>query len=242
MDKKEEDASIKPDEKKAFEKSSEKRMEILHSVDAGEMDVSEAIKQLQGQEEPEEKMDILNQLEQGHIDVEEALHRLDQEEGDSTYTSSSSEHSTSPYGTTEASAKWRDWWLLILASSLALIAFTGWLGTIGGWWWLCAGPGLIIGLVLFVVAMASKNAPWLHLRVDTGQKTWPRHIVMSFPLPVSLASWGLKTWGSRIPGLNNTVVDDLIIAMEGNLSKENPIYIDVQEDESTGERVQIYLG
>lgn len=241
MDKNEDDAFMEEGEMESQEKPSIDRLEILSRIESGEIDVSQAIQRLKDEDEPEEKMDVLDQLEQGHIDVEEALHRL--EAGTASDRPVSSVDSLyAPSDGASVPSRWRDWWLVILATALAVIAMGGWLGTVGGWWWLCAGPGLIVGFVLLVLAVASRNAPWLHLRVDTGQKTWPRHIALSLPLPIRLASWGLKTWGPRIPSLSDTALDELILALEGNLSKDTPIFIDVQENESTGERVQIFLG
>ncbi len=242
MDPKEEESYQESEYMETQGKPSVERLEILNRIESGEIEVNEAIKQLKGEKEPEEAIDILDKLEEGEIDVQEALQRLEDAgsasdfEGTSTITSFPSED------TDHTLKKWRDWWLVILASSLAIIALSGWLGTIGGWWWVCAGPGLLLGFVLLVIAFASRNAPWLHVRVDTGQQSWPRHIALSFPLPIRLASWGLKTWGPRIPALNDTAVDELILALEGNLSKDSPIYIEVEDDETTGERVQIFLG
>jgi len=213
------------------------RLDILSRIESGEIDVNEAIKSLQGKLEPEREMDILEKLEQGQIDVQEALHRLENGK-----RPSSVDHAVPVGDMPGPEKKWRDWWLIFLAIGLGTLAFGGWLGTIGGWWWLCGGPILILGVTLFVLALASRNAPWLHLRVDTGQQTWPRRIALSFPIPIKLASWGLRMWGSRIPKLDDTAIDDLIIALEGNLSKDTPIYIEVQDDETTGERVQIFLG
>ena len=213
------------------------RLDILSQIESGEIDVNDAIKRLQGDTKPEREMDILEKLEQGQIDVQEALHRLEQGKG-----AVKVERSVPVSDMPGPEKKWRDWWLIFLASGLGTLALGGWLGTIGGWWWLCGGPVLILGVTLFVLALASRNAPWLHLRVDTGQQTWPRRIALSFPIPIKLASWGLRMWGPRIPKLDDTAIDDLIIALEGNLSKDTPIYIEVQEDESTGESVKIFLG
>jgi exonuclease VII small subunit len=242
MDKREEEEHLAPEEMDSHKKPSNETMDILSRVESGELEVNDAIKQLEGEEKPEEKIDILDQLEQGHIDVEEAIHRLEEGAQSSVGQEAVTDRSYEPADGKGDQRKWRDWWLVILASSLGVIALAGWLGTIGGWWWICAGPGLLAGFALMVLALASRNSPWLHLRVDTGQQSWPRHIALSFPLPIRLASWGLKTWGPRIPNLSDTAVDELILALEGNLSKDTPLYIDVQEDPSTGERVQIFLG
>lgn len=237
MDNEAKDLLNNQDDEKQNSPNEDSRMDILSKIESGEIDVEHALSYLQGGKAPEKEMDVLEKLEQGQIDVQEALHRLEQGKGADTFGSSvPAEDIPGP------ARKWRDWWLVFLASGLGILAFGGWLGTVGGWWWLCGGPTLILGVILFILALASRNAPWLHLRVDTGQQTWPRRIALSFPIPVKLASWGLRMWGPRIPKLDETAIDDLILAMEGNLSSDTPIYIEVQEDETTGERVQIFLG
>lgn len=242
MDDKEKELNNELENSEPQGEPSNERLEILNRIESGEIEVSEAIKRLQGEEEPEEAMDVLDKLEEGEIDVQEALLRLEEASNARDFDGTSVRTSFPSESTDHVPKKWRDWWLVILASSLGVIALSGWLGTIGGWWWICAGPGLLLGFVLLVVAFGSRDAPWLHLRVDTGQQSWPRHIALSFPIPIRLASWGLKTWGPKIPRLNDTAVDELILALEGNLSKDNPIYIEVEDDETTGERVQIFLG
>jgi hypothetical protein len=213
------------------------RLDLLRQIESGQINVDEALQRLQADHETEREMDVLEQLEEGQIDVEEALHRLEISKAET-----SSAQPDPSVKTPISDRKWRDWWLVILASGLAILALGGWLGTIGGWWWVFGGPLLLLGLILFVVALASRNAPWLHLRVDTGQQSWPRHIALSLPLPIKLASWGLRMWGPRIPNLDETAIDDLILALEGNISKDTPLHIEVQEDETTGERVEIFLG
>jgi len=237
MDNDVKDALNNQENEKASISEGESPLDILSQIESGKINVEDALQRLQDSEAPKKEMDVLEMLEQGQIDVQEALHRLEQgKQADSFYSSIAEEDMPGP------ARKWRDWWLIFLASGLGILAFGGWLGTIGGWWWLIGGPTLILGVILFVLALASRNAPWLHLRVDTGQQTWPRRIALSFPIPVKLASWGLRAWGPRIPKLDETAIDDLIIALEGNLSSDTPIYIEVQEDETTGERVQIFLG
>ena len=67
----------------------------------------------------------------------------------------------------------------------------------------------------------------------------PRNIVISFPLPLRLAGWLLRTFRKRIPGLENTNIDEIILALE-HISPENPFSIEV--DEGNGEHVEIYIG
>jgi hypothetical protein len=51
----------------------------------------------------------------------------------------------------------------------------------------------------------------------------------------------LRWFSPHIEGLDSTMVDDLIIALEGNISSDEPITIEVDEGES-GERVEVFLG
>jgi hypothetical protein len=112
---------------------------------------------------------------------------------------------------------------------------------VGGWWWLLAAPMLLAGGTILILLLASLGSPWVHVRVDTGQKSWPRRIAISLPLPLRISAWGLRTFGVYIPGLENTSLDELLVELEGSLSKGHPIQIEVEEGDS-GERIQVYLG
>lgn len=225
-------------EKKGTKDSnSESQLEILSQIESGQINVDDALQRLQATKGPENEMEVLEKLEQGQIDVQEALHLLE-----NSVPTASVDPAVPSEDVPGPAENWRDWWLVFFASALGILAIGGWLATLGGWWWLLGGPTLFLGFVLLVLSLASKNAPWLHLRVDTGQQTWPRRIALSFPIPIKLASWGLRVWGPRIPNLDETAIDDLILAMEGQLSSDTPIYIEVEEDETTGEKVQIFLG
>jgi hypothetical protein len=242
MDKNENNAFLEPQEDEHLPDGISQRMDILKKIESGDIDVNEAIQRLQDEDKPTKGLDILNQLEQGQIDFQEALHRLEKEKeaGEVGYGPRKV-----PFSEAEGikpPQRWRSWWLVLLASGLGVTGLGGWLGTVGGWWWLCGGPLLFMGIVLLVIAVASNNLPWLHIRVDTGQKTWPRQINLSFPVPLRFASWVIATWGPKIKQLDKTAIDELILALEGSLSKDTPIFIDVHEDASTGERVQIFLG
>jgi hypothetical protein len=242
MDDQEKDAFNESEHVKAQEDGSDERLQILNQIEAGEIDVENAVQRLRGDEVPIERQDILEELEKGEIDVQEAIKRLEggeegPEGGEKSSLSSFSRAEPPPY-----SGSWRNWWLVVLASGMGVLALGGWLGMIGGWWWLCATPALVLGLVLLIIGLSSQSAPWLHIRVDTGQETWPRHIALSFPIPIKIASWALKRWGHKIHTLDETAIDELILTLEDHFSEETPLYIEVQEDEKNGEKVQIFLG
>lgn len=211
------------------------RLDILQKIETGELKVDDAIEQLQGKEKAEGRTEILEQLEAGEIDVQEALRIL--EERSKAETSQTLIESASEPQPTVPARQMRSLWLILLACGLGITALGGWLGTVSGWWWLCAAPSLIIGITVLALALATIQAPWLHLHVDTGEKSWPQHINLSLPVPIKMTSWVLKKWGTRSDKLDQTAVDELITTLEGDLSSETPIYIEVNEHKVKGERI-----
>jgi hypothetical protein len=105
-------------------------------------------------------------------------------------------------------------------------------------WLVCGWLPMILGCVVILLAWWSRNARWLHLRISEGGR---RKIAFSFPLPLGLAAWGLRVAQPLVPQLRETGVDDLIIALRDNLSGDEPLFVDVQNEEE-GERVQVYIG
>lgn len=218
----------------------DKRMDILSKIESGEIDVEEGLKRLNAEDKLESASDPLSKLEAGEIDVGEAIRII--ESGGTKGDDPSAEPDFEMETMRPSAQEWRSWWLLIPATGFAVTALGGWLGTIGGWWWLLAVPSLLIGILILLFGLLTQNAPWLHVRVDTGQESWPRRIAISFPVPIRLASWGIRTWGHYAGSIDATAVDELLLSLEGNLSSDTPIHIQVNEDDETGERIQVYLG
>ena len=180
----------------------------------------------------DQRMSILAQVEAGEINVDEALSRL--QEVDRPVEPPAG-------GEARVEKRYRYWWLIVLAVGLGVAGLGAWLATLGGWWWLCAGPLLLLGVSTSVLAVVSRNSIWVHLRVHTGQDSWPRRIAISMPLPLRISAWFLRTFGNWIPQLRRTSVDELLVALEEGVSAENPITINVAEGER-GERVEVRLG
>jgi len=175
-------------------------------------------------------MGILNKLEAGEIDAATAADLL---EGVQPVIV----EDTLP----DFSNRWRAWWLIPFAIAMAVVAGGIGIGQVGGWWWLLAAPMLLVGGIVLLLLIASIGSPWVHVRVDTGQESWPRRITISLPLPLRVSAWCLRTFGVHIPELDNTSLDELLVALEGNLTTGHPIQIEVDEGDS-GERIQVYLG
>lgn len=177
------------------------------------------------------RMEILDQLDAGQIDASEAARRLSE---DGVQNKPKAEVPDLPN-------RWRYWWTIPFSIGLA-VGVTGWgLSQLGGWWWVCAGPLLVIGAIAMILSAATHRSPWVHIRIKTREEKWPRRIAISLPLPLGLTARILRWRGLSHGGLDETAVDDLILALEGNLSNEEPIYIEVGEGKS-GEHIEVYLG
>jgi hypothetical protein len=175
---------------------------------------------------------ILSQLEEGRIDVDEAIRRLEVGE----------EPAFSGRGPQSAGARpWAGWWLMPFVAGLGLAALGAWPAAVGGWWWLCAGALLPLGVSLSVIGIASRRSPWVHVRVRTGQQRWPKRIAISLPVPVRSAAWVLRRMGPRWAGLGGTAVDELLLALDASLTAQAPILVEVDRVKS-GENVRVYLG
>jgi len=183
-------------------------------------------------DEEKQPAEIISQLEEGLIDVEEAVRRLSDVE------------KASPKPDTELpeiSRPWYAWWLIPFSVGLGITVAGAGVSTLGGWWWLCAGPLLLLGIPLVTLAAASSRSPWIHVRVSTGRDSWPRRIAISLPLPLRFTAWMLRFFSPKINGLDATGVDELLFALDEGLLSDTPIYIEVDEGEE-GEKIQVYLG
>ena len=218
----------------------EKRNEILKELEEGSIDVEEAIRQLSGDgEEPSQDnalqaqpVDVLDQLEKGAIDVEQAIQRLSGEGERAQRVKSAAP---------EVPRRWRAWWLIPFSVGIGLTVAGAGVATVGGWWWLLAGPLLFLGILFITLAAATSTSPWVHVRVDTGQESWPRRIAISLPIPIRLTAWILRTIGHRINGFEETGIDELLLALDEGLLSDSPIFVEVYEGEG-GEKVEVYLG
>jgi uncharacterized integral membrane protein len=112
-------------------------------------------------------------------------------------------------------------------------------------WFYCFSMPLFFGVLLIVLGVGSKNSRWIYVNVDrtnSKDKDGPRKISIAFPLPIKFAGWFIKNFGSRIDGLKNTNVDDVVQAIAmANKSFTDPIIVHV-DDNDDGEKVQVFIG
>lgn len=147
--------------------------------------------------------------------------------------------------------RWRRYWIgVFLAAMGGLFLSVLWmywaLEARGyGFWFFFAWLPFLLSAAAAVMAWQSRTLPWLHLRVVQASDQWPRRISFSFPLPLGIAGWALRTFGHRIPGLDQTGLDfeetdRLINGLRVYTSPDNPLFIEIHE--GNGEYVLIYIG
>lgn len=122
----------------------------------------------------------------------------------------------------------------------ALAAFPAYTSS-GSWIFaVCGWPLFLIGLLTMLAAYAARTSRWIHIRVTNvdGSK---RNIRLSFPIPLRLSAWALKIASRFVPKLKETKVDELIVALNEGVTRDQPLFVDVQEGDD-GERVQVYIG
>ncbi len=143
--------------------------------------------------------------------------------------------------------KWRRWWIIPLWTGVgvtmigSILMYAALQSSGMGFWFVFASLFFALGLVLIILAWQSRTARWLHLRIRQRPGHTPERIALSFPLPIRLTAWFFRTFRDRIPGIQNTSIDEVILALDHSATPENPLYISVN-DEEDGENVQIFIG
>jgi len=196
----------------------------------------------------EERLEILKMVELGQIDAQEAAALLSAlseaetvDEGDKVPAEVLPPEREAPE---PMENRWARFWiypmmaggaiLLLGALVVGLVSITG-----GAWGWLlCGWPLLLTGLLILALALWSRRATWMHLRISEGGR---RKMAFSFPVPLGLAAWGIRIAQPFVPQLQDTGVDEVILAVRDSASRGEPLFIDVQNDED-GERVELYIG
>jgi hypothetical protein len=103
---------------------------------------------------------------------------------------------------------------------------------------LCGLPLLLIGILAVIVAWFARNGPWVHIRVKNDR---PGQHNVNISVPLDLGVVAVRVTEPFVPQMRNTGVDDVILSMKDNMQKDQPLIIDVNDDED-GEHVQVIVG
>jgi hypothetical protein len=141
--------------------------------------------------------------------------------------------------------KWRGWWRIPLWIGVIATVLTGLLlysiyHAAGiNFWFACAWFPFMISVAIVALAWASRSAHWIHIRVHQRPGERPQNIAISFPVPLTLMGWFLRTFRSKIPNIQGVNPDEMILALN-HVTPEKPFYVEVNEED--GERVEVYIG
>jgi hypothetical protein len=201
-----------------------------------------------------DRMKILERVERGEITAAEGMRLLELLGAGAAAQASATiidppvpgERSTGP--TAAEIDQWKRWWMIPFSAGVVLTALAGMLmgsairASGYGFWFFCLWVPFALGVATIALSWASRTARWLHVRVDTGQAEWPRRIAISIPLPLRFTAWLLRVAGPHVPGLRDTALDELILALDETApAARAPFYVDVAEGQR-GERVQVFIG
>lgn len=143
--------------------------------------------------------------------------------------------------------RWRRWWRLPFWIGVGVTILGGvlmyWaqLNTGFGFLFFCSWLPFLLGLGLMVLSWQSRTSRWLHLRIHQAEGEWPQNIALSFPIPIRATAWFFRIFGGQIPGMEQTSIDELILALGDTATPENPLYVEVEDNED-GERVEVFIG
>ena len=188
------------------------------------------------------RLEVLKRLEAGEIDAEEAASLLGAL-GASDEAPAGESIGVAQPPAARRDARWSRFWLYplsvgggVLVLGTLILALVSAAGAARGWL-VCGWPLALLGVAAVLLALWSRRAKWLHLRVKESDGS---RVAISFPLPLTLAAWILRIAQRFVPQLKDTGVDDLIITLRENPHSE-PLSIQVDEG-GKGDKVDIYIG
>jgi len=141
---------------------------------------------------------------------------------------------------------WSRWWWIPLWAGIgitlvgALLMYFAWDRAGLSFWFVLTWFPFLFGVMVMALAWASSKARWLHVRIRNISGGGPRSIALSFPLPLRLAAWAVRTFHVNIPNMEGANLDELILALE-RTGPDGPCYVQVEDDDD-GEQVEVYIG
>lgn len=189
----------------------------------------------------DERQHILNMIAEGTISAEQGAELLTAMDDDEAAQQIDNAETPTPIDTPQPG---NGWWALFWIGTAILIGGAMLLAPAyqpGGATWLlliCGWPTFLIGLLLIIAAWFSRSGPWVHIRVKHARHTRPN---IRLSVPLNLGVGVLRIVSPFVPQLKDTGVDDLLMAMKDNVSRDRPLVIDVNEDDD-GEHIQVVVG
>jgi len=140
---------------------------------------------------------------------------------------------------------WRGWWLLVFVPGfLLLIASVNWMVSgmqaagLSWGFWLSFIP-FTIGVLMLWLGWEIRIARWLHLHVQQKHGSHPHEVMISFPLPTGLVSWGVRRFGHFASPVHGKDIGDFLNEVDQSVASDGPMHIFV--DDPDGDRVEIWV-
>lgn len=186
--------------------------------------------------------EVLRLIAQGRINADQAAQLLDALEDD---------QATEP--PPDAGRQVRAWrrrfqWIAWIPFGVGLILLlfslhwlqTAWLGGHFVWFMLAWLP-MALSLGLIALDASSQYLPWLFVNVRQPPGERPRRILLGFPLPVRVLSWGARLFQHVLPEyLSQTWVDELLLTLKDMQRNHDPLTVHVHDDDGT--QVDVFIG
>jgi hypothetical protein len=196
----------------------------------------------------EERRKILGMVESGRISAEEAAELLDlvpkSPPADSGAVDGPEAAGEVQDGrAAETEPRVRPYWrqalfigaiIMIVAGTILADAYQR--SGVSVWTWLFGWLPMFLGLAVVTIAAWARTARWVQMRITTRDE----HLVFSFPLPLGLGASVVRFLQPFVPQMRNTGIDELILALRDGLPDEEPLTIEVDDDEE-GEHVRILI-
>ncbi|CAG1016609.1 hypothetical protein ANAEL_05718 [Anaerolineales bacterium] len=120
------------------------------------------------------------------------------------------------------------WWMFSILQKAGL-----------NFWFFCMTLPFFLGILLIALGAGGRSLRWLYVNVDRSrQNDWPKNITLALPLPLGLAGWFLKNFGSHLQWDH---VDEILTAISAAKTTAEPLIVNVDESDN-GERVQVFIG
>jgi hypothetical protein len=220
--------------------SEEERRQVLEMVQSGMITAEQGLELLKALQEEEDSVPPMIEAGAAASNAPEAADTTEAED------LPPSSRSGPPADLGKSAKKWRNYWWIPLwigvgiTTISAIFMYLAYEANGFSFWFACTWFPFLLGVLIMALAASSRTARWLHVRIQQEPGEHPQKIAFSFPIPIRLTSWFLRTFRHTIPGLNEVPkMDEMFTALE-NVTPEEPFYVEV--DEGDGERVEVYIG
>ncbi len=211
----------------------EQRIKIMRKVEAGELSIEEGSR-------------ILAALDAGELLPEEHVLQAESVPPAVPIDVQPEVVETGEEEIRQRVARWKRWWTLPMAVGVFL-AVTGayWMyagyqaaGLSWGFWlaWFPFG----LGLAVIALSWYSQYIPWLHVSVRDRSAGSHTNVAFSMPLPIDLASWGLRVYRTFAPEqARGQHIEEIEAFLSASLFTDDPLHVFV--DDKAGSQVEVVI-